>query len=355
MKRLSAYSLDSLNVVQEDVDGFHVERDSPQTDITEKLTKHRVVSIGGLPGCGKSAVLKRFAQNVAKTGPVLFIKNDRIDASTWHAFAAGLGLSNTDQVSLLQEIGSTGTPILFIDGIDRVRPDHQGVITDLVNKIAAEPSLSHWKVLVSSRDQGLEAFRAWFPTALYAKTGIGDVMVGPFTDGEAKQLAESKPQLKDLLFGNDNVRSIARRPFFAAVLVHSIPEGTVPQTEVDLIDAWWNRAGHDAVADTIPQRQRVLIDIAEHGVGRLGKSIPARDLKDATHAHIAALKADHIIRDEREGSLLAFAHDIFFEWSFLRLLIDLGDGWMKAIGGSIDPVGAQRSHAHQNPNNGDRQ
>jgi hypothetical protein len=331
------YSLDSLNVVQEDVDGFHVERESPQTDIAEKLNKHRVVSIGGLPGCGKSAVLKRFAQNVASAGPVLLIKNDRIDASNWYAFATSLGLSNTDAVSLLQEIGSTGTPILFIDGIDRVRPDHQGVITDLVNKIATEPSLSHWKVLVSSRDQGLEAFRAWFPTALYARTGIGDVMVGPFTDDEAKQLAQSKPHLKDLLFGNDNVQSIARRPFFAAVLAHSIPEGTVPQTEVDLIDAWWKRAGHDAVADTIPQRQRALIDIAEHGVGRLGKSIPTRDLKDATHAQIAALKGDHIIRDERGGSLLAFAHDIFFEWAFLRLLIDLGDGWMKVIEEAGEP------------------
>jgi hypothetical protein len=63
---------------------------------------------------------------------------------------------------LLAEIGSTGTPILFIDGIDRVRPDQQGVIIDLVNAIHGNPDLSHWKVLVSSRDQGLEAFRAWF-------------------------------------------------------------------------------------------------------------------------------------------------------------------------------------------------
>jgi hypothetical protein len=337
VKRLNAYSLASLNVVLEEVDGFHVEREIPQAKIVEKLNTHRVVSIGGLPGCGKSAVLKRFAQNVASAGPILFIKNDRIDASNWSAFATSLGLSNTDAVSLLQEIGSTGTPILFIDGIDRVRPDHQGVITDLVNKIATEPTLGHWKVLVSSRDQGLEAFRAWFPTALYAKTGIGDVMVGPFTDGEAKQLAQSKPHLKNLLFGNDNVKSIARRPFFAAVLAHSIPDGTVPQTEVDLIDAWWSRAGHDAVADTIPQRQRALIDIAEHGVGKLGKSIPTRDLKDSTHAQIAALKGDHIIRDERGGSLLAFAHDIFFEWAFFRLLIDLGDGWMKAIEEAGEP------------------
>jgi hypothetical protein len=217
---------------------------------------------------------------------------------------ASLGLSNTDAVQLLLEIGSTGTPVLFIDGIDRIRPDQQGVIVDLVKAIQGKPNLSNWKVLVSSRDQGLEAFRAWFPPGMYANTGIGDVIVGPFSDEEAEQLAQSKPHLRTLLFGNPAVQDIARRPFFAAVLARSIPEDTEPQTEVDLISSWWARAGHDAVADTIPQRQRALIDIAEKGVRNLGKDIPARQLKDASIEQIAALKADQIIRDERGGASL---------------------------------------------------
>ena len=122
------------------------------------------------------------------------------------------------------------------------------------------------------------------------ETGIGDVIVRPFSDEEAEQLAQSKPRLRKLLFGSPAVKDIARRPFFAAVLARSIPEGTEPQTEVDLISAWWARAGHDAVADTMPQRQRALIDIAEKGVRNLGKGIPARELKDATMAQVAALK-----------------------------------------------------------------
>jgi len=153
----------------------------------------------------------------------------------------------------------------------------------------------------------------------------------------AEKLAQSKPQLRSLLFGSETVRAIDRRPFFASVLAHSIPEGTEPETEVDLIEAWWTRAGHDADAGTIPQRQRALIDIAEHGVGNLGKSIPMRDLKDLTIPQIAALKADRIIRDEKVGSSLAFAHDIFFEWAFLRLLIDLGDDWMKVLKDAGEP------------------
>ena len=274
INRLSAYSLEALNVVSEKVDDFHVEREGLQQDVAEQLDQHRVVSIGGLPGCGKSAVLKRFAQKASSAGPILFLKNDRITGTGWSTFAASLSLSNTDAVQLLLEIGSTGTPILFVDGIDRIRPDQQGVIVDLINAIQSEPNLSNWKVLVSSRDQGLEAFRAWFPPVMYANTGIGDVIVKPFSDEEAEQLAQSKLRLRKLLFGNAAVQDIARRPFFAAVLARSIPEGTEPQTEVDLIAAWWARAGHDAVADTIPQRQRALIDIAEKGRPKSRKGHP---------------------------------------------------------------------------------
>jgi hypothetical protein len=176
INRLNAYSLEVLNVVSEKVDDFHVEREGLQQDAAKQLDQHRVVSIGGLPGCGKSAVLKRFAQKASAIGPILFLKNDRITG--WSTFAASLGLSNTDAVQLLLEIGSTGTPILFVDGIDRIRPDQQGVIVDLVNAIQSEPNLSNWKVLVSSRDQGLEAFRAWFPPVMYAIPGLAMLLSG---------------------------------------------------------------------------------------------------------------------------------------------------------------------------------
>ena len=60
-------------------------------------------------------------------------------------------------------------------------------------------------------------------------------------------------------------------------------------------------------------------------------------MKDATIAQIAALKADQVIRDERDGASFAFTHDIFFEWSFFRLLIELGDNWTKALQAAGEP------------------
>lgn len=336
--RLNAASLEALNDVAEAVDDFHVPRTAIENDVRQKIEKYKVVSIGGLPGCGKSVVLKHVALEASQHGPILFLKSDRLLGTGWTSFTAALGLRHQNASDLLAEIGSTGTPILFIDGIDRIRPDQQHIITDLIHAIDGNPALQHWKVLASSRDQGLEAYRAWFPPKFYAATGMGDVSVEGFSEQEAKLLAKAKPNLEKLLFSASlPVKQIARRPFFASVLAKALPAGADPQTEVDLIAAWWARAGHDAQAENVPQRQRAMIDIAETGVRNLGKGVAVRDLKASTVEQIAALVEDHIVRTERGGAFLSFTHDIFFEWSFFRLLIELGENWTTALTAAGEP------------------
>ncbi|WP_272936456.1 AAA family ATPase, partial [Pseudomonas amygdali] len=171
-----------------------------------------------MPGCGKSVVLKQFVKTASAKGPCLFIKSDRLFGNSWSAFSATLGLRHAAE-EILAEIGSTGTPILFIDGIDRVLLDRKGIIIDLLRVIETHETLSNWRVLATSRDQGLEPYRAWFPSSFYHDDGIGDVFVEPFSDAEAGRLADQIPALRSLLSNSSAVKEIARRPFFAAVLV----------------------------------------------------------------------------------------------------------------------------------------
>ncbi|WP_321341593.1 AAA family ATPase [uncultured Cohaesibacter sp.] len=335
---LQEFSTTGIDAISDNIDGIRIERPQIELLIRERLASAKVLNVSGMPGCGKSAMLKRVAIAYAQNGPIVFLKSDLLEGKTWLTFAEALGLKHRTVTSLLAEIGATGTPILFIDGIDRIRPDHRGIISDIVKAIEKNEAFSNWKVLATSRDQGLEAYRTWFPVDFYSGTQISDVPVSAFTDDEATILAEKVPALSRLLFGTPAVSEIARRPFFASVLAETFADDTVtPQTEVDLIAAWWSRAGHNAFEETIPQRQRALIDLAESGVENLGKGVPARKLKDATIAQIAGLKTDHIVRTEDGGAFYSFNHDIFFEWAFFRLLIELGTDWPRGLEAAGEP------------------
>ena len=114
-------------------------------------------------------------------------------------------------------------------------------------------------------------------------------------------------------------------------MARSFPDdAATPHTEVDLISAWWDRAGHDAAEDVL-LRQRALLDLAEKGVRNLGKGIPTGALRDSTFAQLAALKADFIVRDHEGGASYPFTHDIFFEPALFRHLIERGDDWTSAL------------------------
>lgn len=335
---IQQYSSESMTNIIETIGGCRIARPGISKKIEAHLQKFRLVNLTGLPGCGKSVALKEIALGGAAKGPILFLKSDRLLGNSWSAFSAALGLKHTAE-EILVEIGSTGTPILFIDGIDRVPLEQKGIITDLLKVIETHNTLKNWQVLATSRDHGLEPYRAWFPNSFYRDNGIGDVVVEPFSDAEAVELADRVPALHLLLSTSSAVKEIARRPFFAAVLARSSAtiQCSEPQTEIDLITAWWSRAGYDATPDSADVRRRAIIDLAEKGVGELGKSIRIRRLEPSTVQQLAQLKDDLVVRDHDDGAAVSFTHDIFFEWAFYRLLIDLGPDWHGAISDAGEP------------------
>jgi hypothetical protein len=71
-------------------------------------------------------MLKRVASQAKAKGPFLFLKSDRLEGKSWLTFAGALNLEHRAIGDLFAEIGTAGTPVLFIDGIDRVRPDQRG-------------------------------------------------------------------------------------------------------------------------------------------------------------------------------------------------------------------------------------
>lgn len=135
------------------------------------------------------------------------------------------------------EIGAAGTPILFIDAIDRIEKEYQPIILDVIRAIVDSPLLDNWRIVVSLRDTGIEVLRNWLGDFLDA-LGVETIEVSLLNDEEAQEVAKAKPHLKSLLFGAEQVKEIVRRPFFTKVLNQSYVADSntptfTPRSEVD--------------------------------------------------------------------------------------------------------------------------
>lgn len=335
LEKLTVLSRSWIADIQNDVAGTHLDRPALAAKLEKSMTGSRFVQIRGLPGSGKSVLLRQRVEVDLARGPIIFLKNDRLEGKGWSSFAAANGLSAASLENLLAEIGSTGSDTLYIDGIDRIEKEHQPIVLDILRAILGSPLLNNWKIVVSLRDTGIEPLRNWFGEVLNAMS-IATVEVNELDNDEAELLATAKPALRALLFGSAQVREIVRRPFFAKVLSQSL--GIVnggppfePQSEVDLIENWWTRGGYDAVGQNAIVRQSAIIEIGAIRARQLSQPVSLSQLTAATTSLIEQLVVDGILQHVRQGHTVRFSHDIFFEWSFFHVLSDRGDKWLEEI------------------------
>jgi len=332
------------NLVQDDIGGTRLDRISLLENLDAKLTAARVVQARGLPGSGKSVVVRRAVQRALERGPALFLKAEQLEGTSWISYATSQGLSGAPLEQLLVEVGAAGTPILFIDAIDRIEKEHQPVILDVIRAIVESPLLDNWRIVVSLRDTGIEVLRNWLGEFL-DDLKVETLSVGPLSDEEAETLAKAKPHLRPLLFGSSQVQEIVRRPFFAKVLNQSyVADPSVPtfapRSEVDLIENWWRRGGYNETGQSAIERQRELLDLASVRARNLSQPIRLSELTSV--AHIDDLKSDGILQNAREGISVRFAHDIFFEWAFFHVLADRGPQWIEVIKACGEPPAVAR-------------
>lgn len=330
LTRLSDEARLAIAEIDDSVQGLHIQRPALQDKVATALATARFVQISGLPGTGKSVVLRGLVEAAAADGPVIFLKADRLQGASWAGYASTLRLDALRLIDLLAEVGSTGCSTLFIDGLDRVEVEHRAIVNDVLNLLAQDPEFEYWQVVASVRDNGIEPLRTWL-SPRWLETGAAVVDVNLLDDAEAEILAAARPHLRGLLFGSDNLCELTRRLFFLSVLARLPNSGTIA-TENDLIEAWWRAGGYNASEHNAGDRQQALLALAGEGARTLGRRMSVGSLPSVP---LADLKADGVIREVRSGHSVAFCHDIYFEWAFLHLLIDRGDSWpeiLRAVG-----------------------
>lgn len=332
LELLNTVARSAVADIEDDVEGTRLERTTPRKQLEEARARYRFVQVQGLPGSGKSVLLRHAVEEVLAQGNVLFLKADRLQGTSWAAFAAGIGLSTASLEDLLTELAATGTPTLFIDGIDRIELAQRPIILDLVRTIVATPALEGWSIIATLRDTGVEHLRTWLPRPLFEANILGVVTVEQLDNTESRALADAQPALEPLLFGPKAVREIVRRPFFAKILGQNFASAHgdasfMPQSEIDLIENWWQRGGYNADGQSAISRRLALLDVAGRRARDLGGPIALTDLRQDSVAMIHQLVSDGILQTGRAGLNVRFAHDIFFEWTCFHILLNAGANW----------------------------
>jgi hypothetical protein len=331
-----------------DIGGTHIDRSSLRAELAAEMVRHRLTLIKGLPGTGKTVLLRDVVAPSATDGATLFLAANRLSGRSWAEFARAVGLSSAAIEPLLVEIAASGHAVVFIDGLDRIAPEQRAVVTDLLGQLLSSPVLARWRIVATARDAGIEPLRNWLPSELLAHGGVGYVDVQNLADDEAAALSRALPALRPLLLGGDErVRSLARRPFFAAVLARGFSNATypvdfAPRSEVDLIEAWWTRGGYDAPAPQTLARQRALIELARESASDLGRNLRLGSLSPAAQETFPVLEQDGLVQQVRRGHTAQFAHDIFFEWSFFHWLVERSDAWVAALNQAGEPPALAR-------------
>ncbi|MFL6726020.1 MAG: hypothetical protein ACJ8FS_05850 [Sphingomicrobium sp.] len=314
-----------------------------RASVTKALVEYSVVTLRGLPGSGKSALLRQVVEEALAAGSTILLKADRLSGASWAQYAASFGLDAPHLQLLLEEIEIAGTPVLFIDGLDRIDKAQRGIVLDLLNAIAQSPGRAGWRVLATLRDSGVEPVRTWLPQML-DDGRVASIRVDTFNDEEAAALAKARPHLRSLLFGAEPVRSLVRRAFFAKILdettVHAI---SVPGSEPDLIVRWWSRGGFDASGSEARLRQRTLLRLVRLRALQPDSPVAVDSLDDSLLPSVEPLVRDGVLDETDNGHFVRFAHDIFFEWSFAQLLASAGARWVEKLTATGEPPGIGRA------------
>jgi hypothetical protein len=332
--------------IQDDVGGARISRDALAAELDPKLAKFRIVQVRGLPGSGKSVVLRNRVERALSIGPALFLKGDQLEGKSWRSFATSHGLSSAHLEDLLVEVGATGSPILFVDAVDRIEREHQPILLEVLRSILNSPLLNNWHVVLTLRDTGIEPTRNWLGGTIDA-AGVGTVDVTQLDRDEAEKLAVVKPHLRPLLFGPPQVSEIVRRPFFAKILSQGYAgdaeaETFAPQSEVDLIENWWVRGGYNAAGRDALERQRAIVELAGARARKLSQPIALKQLSPSGVSMIPQFVEDGILQQVRVGHTVRFSHDIFFEWAFFHTLADRGEEWLEEIKACGEPPAVAR-------------
>lgn len=322
--------------INNDINGVVLPRKQYLDSYFEISPNVEIVYLTGIAGIGKSAILRAISEHYNPKNYIFLSASELADFNTWQEFSTAHGLVISDHQIFFNDLMSRGNLTLFIDGIDRIGSG-SNLLKSIFNYL--ESSKKPWKLVATLRDINFEEINRWLPTEFKEKS-FEKILITQFSDSECTEITTKFPYLKFLLNNENNIKDIVRRPFFTKILAEQFeykPDSdfTALQSEISIIQLWWDRGGTIDSNNNKIQLQNALMHFSSFTARN--KNLIFSQADAAQYAsELGVLLSVGVVQEVR-SSRFKFSHDLFFEWSFFYELEIKDDSWINDLKETGEP------------------
>lgn len=292
----------------------------------------------GLPGIGKSYMLRRLKENLVSKDILCFIiKIDNTYDSSDEAIAVELGIQG-NWIDILNsiELRNENKAVLIFDAFDAARDEEKrrGFLTQ-IRKAKAHLNRK-WNIIVSARTydakKSSELLKLFSPSGYGNEfTNVRKLTINELNENDLQEASGISTLHQFYTESNNELKKILLVPFFLKMLEliladsgdENIEEIKHFKSETQLLDYFWNRK----IENTDIINQIFLRGFTQKLVEGKTLSISKADLeKLEENNYLSAYKylRSEFILDEVSfrNSRVAYSHNIFFDYAVNRLCID---------------------------------
>lgn len=306
---------------------FRVKRNDFIAGIWE-LSKSRSILLTGGPGIGKSWTVAQLIRECQRNSrPYLPITAEDFDIRSIDDLATALHFK-TDVLTFLRSLGSD--PVLIIDGLDALRGEYsQRAFRELIRRTRQEvPSCS---IVASIRTFDLQQSEQLkdllFGSTERSHLPFAEIVVPPFSEKDLLEVTRQVPGIAPLLARADaELVDLLRTPFNLQLAVQLLDAGlavdelSLMHSQVQLLEKYWRlRVENGASAfDNRAFLRRMVNAMVERKTLSVAEGVVSSEGQTASLVYLQSVE---VVRSGVTGRL-AFTHNILFDYSVARLLLD---------------------------------
>lgn len=320
IKKLTDHSEYIISGIRSTIGGVHINRTSNFQELVEASETTEFVFLSGERGCGKSSLIREFAEYMKERAPVFCLRTEDLDKAHLNSVFSSIGLKGS--IGELQEgLALMQKKYLLIESLEKLLElRYTAAFTDLLQFVRKN---SGWTIIASGRDYAYQQIMFNFlqPSGISCST----VFVKELTNEQIQSLSEKLESLKPLL-NNEYIKPLMRNPFFTDIAYR------ITQAETEFIYSDGEREFQAAVWRDIISKEHVRLDgmpikrqetFMNIAVKRAKKMVYGISGMDYDPAVILKLEEDNLIIRNPVNGLISLAHDVFEDWALIRYIEEI--------------------------------